>query len=287
MANEPHQESDPKLDALLRHTLPTVSRPDEAHYEYDELNRLAKDRREKGAAWEMPPHLSRCSLCLEAFQAILEGVATVSADTLKRFGAIRSSDAKIVAFPWPMVWRVAAVVAVLFAVFVFLTPTKPARVSDGAVALPDGKLLPTGTPIPRGVTVTATDTVSASFADGSLVELTKDTQVSFGVASVTLTAGKLVASVTKQTAGKPFVVKTALGEVVVVGTKFSVASTTEDVEVYESMAGQTHQRITVVQAIRVSVVEGVVRVKRHNEQVNVTANQTAVLRESEPGIEVK
>jgi len=290
VANEPHIEPDKKLEALLANTLPAVSRADEQHYELDELTRLAEARRTQGKAWEMPEHLSRCGLCLEAFQAILEGVAAVSADALKRFvglGKTGEREEKIVVFPWPMAWRIAAVAAVLFVAFMFVTRTTPARVSGGAVALQDGKRLPQGATIPSDVTVIATEDMSASLADGSKIELAKDTQVSFGSASVTLTTGKLVASVTKQTAGKRFTVKTSLGDVVVVGTQFSVTSAPEDVVVYESTAGQTQQRTAVVQAVRVSVFEGIVRVKRHSEQMNVSANQTAVLRENEPGIELK
>jgi len=94
--------------------------------------------------------------------------------------------------------------------------------------------------------------------------------------------------VAKQKAGQQFVVRTALGDVVVVGTRFSVTCRPEDVVVYESAPGATatQTRKDVVQAMRVTVFEGVVRVKRAGEQANVTANHTAVIRGNEPGIDV-
>lgn len=250
----------------------------------------------------MPEHLSRCPLCLEAFQVLLEGVPAPSVTSIERFVEIGSdgenSSPKIVPFPsrWKTALRIAASVAVLFgAIWIFnhLGGKTSARVSEGTVALENGKVLPRGAAIPGGVTVTATEPTSASLGDGSKVELSKDTKVSFresfaGSTTVSLNTGQVVASVSKQEHGKQFVVKTPLGDVAVVGTRFSVTCQSEDVLVYQSTAGkgETQPRKEVVRAVRVTVLEGIVRVKRRSEQVVLTVNQTAVLRESEPGIEV-
>ena len=154
-------------------------------------------------------------------------------------------------------------------------------------------MLPRGAAIPGGVTVTAIEPTSASLGDGSKVELTNHAQVRFGESfgggnTLGLTAGELVASVAKQVNGREFVVQTPLGQVTVVGTRFSVTCEAEDVVVYQSAAGQvaTQPRADVVHAVRVSVFEGIVRVSRRHDQVRLTADQSAILREGEPGIEV-
>ena len=304
MLNESEHPDPKKFETLLSETLPTIARPDEAHYELDELNRLAEARRAQGETWEMPAHLSRCSLCLAAFQTILEGVSALSNRALKRFVAIRNhnttSAPNVVVFPspWNLGIRIAALAAVLVltvGLFLHFNSNRQtvAQVSGGSLALPNGQRLPLGAGIPSGVVLTVTEATHTQFADGSQVDLAKDTQVSFqesrhGETTIALTSGKVTASVAKQLPGNHFTVTTPLGAVTVVGTRFSVTCQSEDVVVYQSTAGETgaKQQTDVVRAMRVAVAAGVVRVQRQQEQVSLTANQTAVLRENEPGIEV-
>ena len=287
---------------LLAEALASASHVDESHFEFEDLSRLAEARREQGEAWEIPEHLSRCPLCLEAFQIILEDVPAPSARAIERFVKIgeksAASSPKIMPFPsrGKTLLKIAASIAALFGAlwtFNHVVGRTSAHVSEGTVALQSGKVLPRGASIPGGVTVTATEHTSASLDDGSKLDLGKDTKVSFhksfgGDTTIGLTDGAVVASVTKQKSGNEFVVRTPLGEVVVVGTRFSVTCQAEDVVVYQSVPGQAEvkQHKDVVRAMRVTVFEGIVRVRRHSEQVLVTANQIAVLRESEPGIEV-
>jgi ferric-dicitrate binding protein FerR (iron transport regulator) len=301
VSKEPEQIGPQKLEKLLSSALAATSQADENHFEFDDLSRFAVARREQGESWEMPAHLSRCSLCLEAFQVMLEGVPASSHDALKRFVEIgqepQAATPHTVPFPsrWKVALKIAASVALLLgAVWLFnhFGQSSSAHVREGALALADGKVLAAGTAIPGGVIVTTTEPTSTDFADGSKVELSKETKLSFreslgGTTTVALNAGEIVATVAKQKGGKRFTVKTPLGEVTVVGTRFSVACQKEAVTVYQSSPGQeAQQRSDLVRAVRVSVFEGVVRVRRLKEEALVNANQTAVLRENEPGIEL-
>ncbi len=194
-----------------------------------------------------------------------------------------------------MALKIAASVALLLgAVWLFnhFGRTTPAHIREGALALTNGKILAAGEAIPGGVIVTTTLPTSADFADGSKVELGQETKLSFressgGTTTLTLNEGEVVASVAKQEGGKRFTVKTPLGEVTVVGTRFSVTCQKEEVTVCQSSPGQeAQQRRDLVRAVRITVFEGVVRVRRLKEEALVDANQTAVLRENEPGIEL-
>lgn len=301
MDPNPQENGENRLEKLLPGALAAAIPVEERHFELDELSSLADARRAQGEAWEMPAHLSRCSLCLEAFQAILEGISTPSASAVNRFVEIgqarEAAPPNTVPSPsrWKVALKIAASVAILLGtvwLFNHFGRTTSAHVREGTVTLANGNTLAAGAPIPDRVIVTATTPTSANFADGSSVELAKETKVSFresfnGSAMVSLNEGEVVASVAKQEAGKRFTVKTPLGEIVVVGTRFSVTCQKEEVTVYQSVAGQAvQQRNDLVRAVRVTVFEGIVRVRRLKEEALVRANQSAVLRENEPGIEL-
>jgi hypothetical protein len=299
---EQPRPNDPKsLEALLPDALAAASRVEEAHFEFDDLTRLADARREHGEAWEMPPHLSRCSICLEMFQILMEGVQKPSAGAMTRFADVRKNGAaeapNVVPFPthWKIALRIAAVVALMlvaFGIVHYMQNRSSASVSTGTITLANGQILPAGAAIPAGVTVTASEATSAVLADGSKVDLAKDTRVSFrqslgGSTTIALVHGELTAAVAKQKYGNEFTVKTPLGEIAVVGTRFSVTCKPEEVVVYQSDTNQKEitRRTDILRATRITVFEGVVRVRRGKEEVKLTANQSAVLRESEPGID--
>lgn len=299
---EPDKNGQKRLETWLAEALANGSAADKAHFEFEELSRFAEDRRARGEKWEMPAHLSRCPLCLEAFQVILQGVPDAPPRVIERFVNIRNEPPATAPNLVPLPSRRKALLKIAAAVAILLVGVwmvnqfggrSSAQVSEGVVTLQNGRTLPSGETIPARTTITAVEPVQTGFADGSKVELAKHTRARFhetlaGSTTVALTAGEVVATVAKQERGKSFVVKTPLGVVTVVGTKFRVACHEEDVVVYQSTAGQpdTQRRKDTIRAVRVTVFEGIVQVKRRSEMVLLHANQEAVLRANEPGIEV-
>ena len=122
--------------------------------------------------------------------------------------------------------------------------------------------------MPQDTPLLARTDTHAKFPDGSVVRISKDSHLSInqpwsGGALVDLSLGGVTASVTKQKPGQQFHVHTPLSDVIVVGTHFSVLTSSENApvfETYRNATGWMTQKVK-VNAVSVNVEEGVVVVK--------------------------
>ena len=161
----------------------------------------------------------------------------------------------------------------------------------------DGRQMSSGSILPDESELTATQPTSAVFTDGSSIFISKDTLISllptrFSNKVIQLSEGKILCEITKQKTNSNFKVLTPAGEIIVVGTKFSVDSRSSRNQ--DSGSGKELKFIHPLQVgvredgssgnvqdsmVTVKVEEGVVMVKnRYGSQSRLTAGQTAVLR---------
>jgi len=292
------------LDALA-----TALRPADAdetqHFAIEEMGELVRQRQSQGSDWRMPEHLASCPPCLEVFGVLLGGTPGVSAQAAERYHAMfRTAGAPAVAGAirprrlWSVVAGVAAAVLVI-AVWVghkrAYRPV-PAVVSTGALVIADWPNVASGSvSVPRGQSLMTPQPATVVLKDGSQFQTDSGTEfvirpsLAEGI-KVHLRRGTLVASVTKQPDGRHFIVHTALGEVQVVGTQFSVRYADEPVTIYRSEQEGTSTSVQRyedrIKTVIVAVTEGVVLVRNRHEQARVSAGRRATLRQDQTHIDL-
>ncbi len=292
------------------------------HYTLEQLRALAAERKSWGEFWEMPRHLSSCPACLDLFEASLDGNEAVDAAVLERMRKLHPLRIRFlprIRFSSTMLAKTAAAVAVL-ALAVWLASDllsgPSVRIIDGSLQLVDGQEVSVGATAPSGSELTVLRPSTAVFSDGSKVAAAKDSHLAlltsmFRDRIVQLSEGSIVCEVSKQKAGRSFKVVTPAGEIVVVGTKFSVESRSPREEgvgstqrSHKTDAGKQGKELRffhplqvgvrggVTDGLRDSVVtvkvdEGVVLVRnRSGKEHRLTAGQTAVLRSGMSVIDV-
>ncbi|MCE9592283.1 MAG: FecR family protein [Planctomycetes bacterium] len=224
--------------------------------------------------------------------------------------------------PWAGLGRVAAAIAFIALLIIgwnaYNKPTGStnAMLAEGGLVIDDGvitvdealtpptaaapgnkpsavKPIPVGQVLASGQRAIATKRTKLAFRDGSTLEIEGRSRIAVeepvsGQVTVRLQAGAVTASVTKRKPGQTFGVFTPLGDVAVVGTRFSVACEGEDVEVFQNNPGLTapHQSSATLRAVTVTVFEGIVRVNNRRDTVQVRAGHTATLHEDPPTIDI-
>ena len=290
-----------------------------SHLSLSQLRAYAADRKAQAGEWEMPEHLAACPVCLDAYEVMLEGEMVPTPRAKSRFETIFASrlalDFRENPFTvfrrrsWHRVASLAAVllvaVGVVWMATNLITPSTTATVTQGALATVDGQAIPVGSVIPAGKTVLANQAVQTTFADGSAVEIQEHSRFSVvksyqGSTTLDLASGSVEAHVAKQSPGNHFFVNTALGKVIVVGTRFSVTCSNDSVRVYPNGVKPDKSAVATdgasaaastadegrVTAVTVRVTEGVINVQNNFETVRVGAGQAAFLRENQSHIEV-
>jgi hypothetical protein len=270
------------------------------HLTLAELHACVRDRREAGAAWEMPDHLAACSLCLEAFDILRVDDEVVPQRATARYLAMGKDLShrrrRWFASRWSRVAGTAAAACVVVAVSYFLYITNravPMSVEYGMIVLKGSPLPADAASLPQGEAVDVPVVTRMVLHDGSKVDVEPGSRIALtsgmrGSVTMQLHQGQLDAQVTRQHAGQTFAVNTTLGKVTVVGTKFRVTAGKEAVEVYQSASDALEARRFAgeIDTVRILVTEGVVRVANRFEEVTLTANQEATLREGEHRIQV-
>jgi ferric-dicitrate binding protein FerR (iron transport regulator) len=301
-----------------------------SHLTMNQLRELAEARKAQGEAFELPLHVAVCPVCLEAYEVMLDGEAKVSPATKSRFETIFQSrlalDFRQNPFTvfrrrrWSQIASVAAVllvaVGVVWAFTNLITPSSTATIATGVLTTEDGTVIPVGTIIPAGKVVVAKEAVETKFADGSDLHIQEHSRFSVvknfqGNTTVDLASGSVDAHVAKQASGNHFYVHTALGQVTVVGTRFSVTCVNDSTVVYPkgvsapatpaspttpapaAVASSSTPNITLspdqsrVTRVKVAVTEGLVKVSNSFETVAVAAGQNATLDENASHVKVE
>lgn len=277
-----------------------VSEGGEAHLTLDQLQICVRDRRGNGAAWEMHEHLAACPLCLEAFAVLLADDEVVPQRATARYLGLWREHANRkrawFASRWSRVGALAAAACLVLSLgWWYHLTTRPVAVTMpyGLVVLNGEPLPPGGSTLPQGQTLDVPVVTRMVLGDGSQVDVEPGSRVALstglrGSVTMQLHEGEVNAHVSRQQVGHTFSVNTSLGRVTVVGTMFRVNVGRESVKVFESDAAGTSPRAYTdeIKTVQIVVTEGVVRVANAFEEVTLTANQQATLREGQNRIAV-
>ena len=275
---------------------------DSEHYSLGELEALA-DARRRDPAWALPEHLAVCPLCLESFELIRDGLASVPDRALDRYAELfepAPAPVRVAAWRRPRWWgpRLAAMIGLIFAIFAAVAGYERATspgLASGALVDPGSDPIEAGGAMPAGEVLRAERDSSTRFADGSRLRVTAGTRFAardglLGGATVSLTAGEVEAFVAPQSPRGGFTVETPIGTATALGTRFRVRCHREEARVHRGgdngPTTGTSYRTTVLR-VEVAVVEGRVRLDNGHDAARVEAGEEAVLREGQPLIEVR
>jgi len=274
----------------------------EEHLSLLELQRLATEHRRKDGEKDLPEHLAACPICLDLFQTLLEGTPVVSRNAMRRFENTPGAPRRWTRLRWfssrQVLLRAAALVAILLGAGVLARPyvfPDPSVTGQGVLTLANGKVVAAGQAVPARRTVTMGPGAALALDDGgTAVRAETESEVSFsrslrGNPQFVVHGGDVWVTAAKQKPGSAVVVRTPLGEIRVIGTKFRVTVEREKVLVHESKPERPGitKYATSISAVVVAVQEGIVSVRNRHEQASVSAGQTAVLRQNQLWIEVR
>lgn len=267
-----------------------------------ELQDLQEQRVRLGSNWVMPEHLMVCPLCLEAFQCLQDGVPVLGTAAEARFAALFHPETRVKSLRRAYVhWaarilKAAAAILLLAAgAAVIWSATHPAsRLDSGTFVIArNNRELAGKDGLPANTLLTAQEEAGAIFGDGATARFAPGSRVVInrslaGGATINLRQGRVDVAVPRQKPGRHFTVRTELGDVRVIGTRFRVSTESEQVKVYEtggeSQARAYNARIT---AVSVHVESGMVAVDNRYDTVMLAAGQSAIMREGQKLIEVR
>ena len=267
------------------------------HLTLAELRQFAEQRRTGGGEWTMPPHLSGCPVCLEAFEALVAGGTDISsagrARFLGLFDELRPRRSPILLY-LPRLAAAAAVLVLAYAGVVTYAQrqgTVPFTVASGLLHAPGGEAVAGSTRVPAGQEYLTRQPTRIIMDGGIVVDIAGDSRLAFRTVArnsiVDLSDGTVSVMAPPLANGRHFTVSTRLGDVVIVGTSFSVACRNERaVEYTNDGRGSVSSRPIDVTSVAVVVSEGTVQVRGRDEVVLVGAGYRAVLRAGEPKVEV-
>lgn len=287
---------------------------DSSHYSLQELQEFASSRKSWGEFWEMPSHLLSCPQCLDYFEVLMGEEVKVDEAVIERMRNMhpprRIFSLSFKFNPFNLL-KVAAAIAIIATAgwFAFEYSSAPSvKILEGKILLSGGKIIGANSVLPENSELMAAESSSALFKDGSRLQISKNSSVSlqpsrFSDNMVQLSNGHIYCEISKQKSGRNFRVVTPAGEIVVVGTKFSVESrisrqSTSDTQKkgqtsdsgtskilkfihpldvgVQEQAGSESSRESIV---TVKVEEGSVIVKnRYGSENRLAPGQTAVLR---------
>jgi hypothetical protein len=269
------------------------------HCSASELKAFARERRRQGASWDMPGHLMICPLCLEAFDVVLQGAPAVRRAALRRFFRLGPRPGRVLSPAWrtgPLPLQIAAALAILLAGAWGLDRASRGttlQVEQGRLVSAEGRALTAGAAVPGRAPLRAALPSVLTLADGSRFAVSAETLFSVrenpaGGQTVKVEAGEARFEVEPRKPGRSFIVRTPLGALEVIGTRFTVTSRPEQVTVFEHDGGSGTFRSYrgTTSSVTIAVTEGHVRVWNRHEEAHVRAGQSATLRPETAMIEV-
>ncbi|MBU4212291.1 MAG: FecR family protein [Verrucomicrobia bacterium] len=298
-----------EVEALRRNSafmslIGRILRHDERHLSLAELRTVVQCRRQAPDAWELPEHLSACPLCLDLFAALESEERPLSNPARSRYQrlfapSLPSTERRRTLVPWlyPLTAIAAGLLVMAAGIFLLVSGTgrTPGKILDGSgnLAAGGGAVLSAGAGMPVRQEIVTETGMKLALADGSRITVAPQSRFRLvtpwiGKSTLYLSRGEVNLSVTKQTLGRTLSVRTPLGEVFVVGTRFRVKTIDNNALVYQQTAGQGTIRSyrENVQSVVVSVTEGVVKVRNARDEVRVRAGYSAVLRSDQPLIDL-
>jgi hypothetical protein len=291
-----------RIGATLRLGQALAADTDDGHLSLAALEAVAATRGVESQGHGLPRHLTRCPTCLDLYEALLAGVPAVSGASRTRFlrvgtGAVPPRTVGVRG-PFLRALAAAACIAVLLTAgfrLRHLVDPRPPRAVGGSCRLAEGGAidLTQGIPARRKIVVAAGTSLRLDDG-GTAVRAEGDASISFtrslaGHPVFHLHAGAVHVTAARQRPGMSVHVKTALGDVTVIGTEFRVTVGSEPIVIHEVRpdAPQAAAYEDRVATVAVAVTEGTVAVSTTRDRRLVTAGQTAVLRQGQPLVEVQ
>jgi hypothetical protein len=278
---------------------------DARHLSLAELRTLVQGHRQAPDAWELPTHLSSCPLCLDLFEALESEERPLSNPARSRYQRlfaplIPSTERRQDRMPWVYPLTAIAASLLIMATGIYLlasgigrTPGNIILDGSGNLAAGGAAVLSAGVGVPARQEIVTETGMNLALADGSRITVAPQSRFRLatswiGSSTLYLSRGDVNLSVTKQTLGRTLSVRTPLGEVFVVGTRFRVRMIDNNTLVYQQTAGNAAIRSyrERIQSVVVSVTEGVVKVRTAHDEVRVRAGYSAVLRDDQPLIDL-
>jgi len=260
-------------------------------------------RQRLGADWDMPQHLAECPVCLSAFEVLMEQPAAPSAAARARFVSLFGDGTRrrVLWFKKPATgWLMKAALFALIAggaawLFTNANPRvdPPGKLVQGRAMRVEKQSVPASADaIVYSTWVETSAPAIVRLRDGTSLEIDAATRYSIatdqaGGTVVTIASGRITFDVVPQPPLGSFKVRTSMGGVDVVGTRFSVDCRPEAVTAFENIGGgQIPQaRQVEITSVVVIVSSGTVRVFNKQEEVMLKAGHTATLRNNTPFIE--
>ena len=298
-----HEAAELRQNDAFVSLLRQILRHDERHLSLAELRTLVQRRRQDPDAWELPEHLSFCPICSDLFEALENEERLPSNPAISRyqrlFLPLRPSTKRyrIRAPGWYPVAAIAASLLIMAAGIYLLASgvsRTPGKILAGSGNLAAGAdtALSAGADVPYRQDIVTETGVNLSLADGSRINAAPQSRFRLvtswiGSSTLYLHHGEVNLSVTKQTLGRTLSVRTSLGEVCVIGTRFRVKTIDNHAMVYQQTAGNNiiNSYREQIQAVVVSVTEGVVKVRNARDEVLVPAGYSAIMRGDQPLID--
>lgn len=299
-----HEAEALHLNSAFMSLIRRILKHDERHLSLAELQNLVQCRRQAPDAWEFPEHLSSCPLCLDLFEALESEEWPLSNQARSRYRRLfvpplPSTERRWTLVPWLYPLTAIAASLLIMAAGIYLltsgTGRTPGKILDGSgtLAAGSGAVLSAGAGVPARQEIVTETGMNLALADGSRITVAPQSQFHLvtpwiGPSTLSLSRGDVNLSVTKQTLGRTLSVRTPLGEVFVVGTRFRVKMINDNALVYQQTAGNGAIRSYRgrIQSVVVSVTEGVVKVRNARDEVRVRAGYSAVLRGDQPLIDL-
>ncbi len=272
------------------------------HLSLADLEALAAARGRDPRGRGLPDHLTRCPTCLDLYGIVLDGLPAVSSESRGRFerlfageAAARRGDGS----RWPIrrLLAAACVAALVTAGFQLrhVAIPNPPRVVGGSCRLAGGAALELGRAIPARTRLAVEAGTSLRLDDGgTAVRAERESSLSFtrsldGHPVFHVHEGDVHVTAARQRSGMSIHVRTALGDVTVIGTEFRVTVGSEPIVIHEVRpdAPQAKAYQDRVATVAVAVTEGTVAVSTGRDRRLVSAGQSAFLRQGQPLIEVR
>jgi hypothetical protein len=273
------------------------------HVALAELEVLAAARGRDPRGVGLPRHLTRCPVCLDLYETLLDHVPAVARESRDRFvrlgaGGVARASGRGGHWPIHRLVAAAACVAVLLTAgygLRHLAFPDPPRSVGGSCRLAGGGTLEPGHAIPaRARLVVEAGTTLHLDDGGTAVRAERESSVSFsrslrGHPVFHVHEGDVHVMAARQRPGMSVHVWTPLGGITVIGTEFHVRVGSEPIVIHEvrpdaPLAAAYEDRVATV---AVAVTEGTVAVSTTRDRRLVTAGRSAVLRQGQPLIEVR
>jgi hypothetical protein len=266
------------------------------HFTTRELINFAEQRKKLMETWQIPEELARCNICLNSFEALLGAEQENIVPEVIAKIEVKLPIKKMLKYSFvKYIVRLAAGFLIIASIWYGLTrewnKAYPAF-TEGMLSDTNGQIFTAGTKLPAKRLLSTAGKCAAEYIDGSKISFDAGSLFEFqhtftGGKVLALLDGGISAEVKKQSFWHAFMVKTELGSVKVVGTKFNIKISRTALVVFEKAGNDIlPKQSDKINAITVFVKEGIVAVSNGRKTVKVGAGSQAIIYHDKEDIEL-